>query len=122
MGRNDRSAMLYSFMYEIYRATASLMFLLQGMESLRGTQLRPYDRLPEGERQRAGSFAKLSYVDVPLTLAGASFDLHEVLDREGDAEQLAFKGWIEHIYNHVWEAEFRNRFSDGLEGGGPDAA
>ena len=116
MDQNERIAMLYSFMYEIYRATASLMYLLQGMESVRHTELRPYDQLPEAERQRAGSFAKLSYVDVPLTLAGASFDLHEVLDREGDAEQLAFKGWVEHIYNHVWEAKYRNRFNDGTEG------
>ena len=116
MGQKERTAMLYSFMYEIYRATASLMYLLQGMESVRSTELRPYDQLPQAEHQRAGSFAKLSYVDVPLTLAGASFDPHEVLDREGNAEQMAFKGWIEHIYNNVWEAEYRNRFSDGLEG------
>ena len=116
MGQKERTAMLYSFMYEIYRATASLMYLLQGMESVRSTELPPYDQLPQAEQQRAGSFAKLSYVDVPLTLAGASFDPYEVLDREGNAEQMAFKGWIEHIYNHVWEAEYRNRFSDGLEG------
>ena len=36
------------------------------------------------------------------------FDLSEVLGREGEAEQLAFKAWVEETYNIVWESDLRN--------------
>ena len=78
------------------------MYLLQGMEVVRRGELLPYNKLPSIQKQYAACFPKLSYVDVPLSLSGIPFDPNDVLRREGDAEQLAFKGWIEQVYNDIW--------------------
>ena len=51
-------------------------------------------------------------------MSGPGFDLNEVLRREGEAEQLAFKGWVEQVYNHIWEGKYRNELKTGLKGPG----
>ena len=43
---NDRSLFQYSFIYDVYRATALLMYLLQEMDFVRSKELPPYDRFP----------------------------------------------------------------------------
>ena len=116
VSHNDRSLFQHSFIYEVYRATASLMYLLQGMEAVRGKELPPYDRFTPYLKHSFPSFPKPSGVDVPLLLGGPLFDPHDVLDSEGEAEQLAFKGWIEEVYSCIWEAKYRNSFGDGFEG------
>ena len=105
----------HSFLYEVNLATASLMYLLQGMESVRYSELRPYSKLPPSQQQFAACFPKLPYVVVPLSMSGIGFDLNSVLEREGKAEQLAFKGWVEQVY-FLWESRFRNELRDALEG------
>ena len=99
-----------------FGATPSLMYLLQGMESVRDSELSPYNRLPPVQKQYAACFPKLSYVDVPLSLSGIPFDPNDLLKREGETEQLAFKGWIEQIYNCTWESQYRNELKDSFEG------
>ncbi len=108
MAKDDLARTDESFAYEVYRATASLMYLLQGMESVRAVELALYNRLVPLERARLASHPELSYVDVPLTLSGAAFDANDVLRREGEAEQLAFTGWIERVYNCIWDGGYRN--------------
>ena len=115
--RNDMTLLSHSFIYEVNRATASLMYLLQGMESVRNRELPSYDELPPARRGSFPNFAKPPGVDVPLVLSGKSFDPHDVLDPEGEAEQLAFKGWVEQVYKHIWEAQYRNRLKDALGDG-----
>ena len=114
-GRNDRSLLWHSLLYEVNKATASLMYLLQGMESVRISELSPYNKLPPVQQQYAACFPKLSYVDVPLSLSGIGFDANDLLKREGEAEQLAFKGWVEEVY-FLWENRFRNDVKESFEG------
>ena len=105
----------HAFLYEVNRATGSLMYLLQGMESVRKSELAPYNRMTPTNQQFAACFPKLPYVGVPLSMSGIGFDLNDVLERQGDAEQLAFKGWVEQIY-FLWESRFRNELRQALAG------
>ena len=105
----------HSFLYEVNRATASLMYLLQGMESVRSSELLPYNKLPPDQQKCSACFPKLSYVDIPLSLSGIGFDYNDILKHEGEAEQLAFKGWVEQVY-FLWESQFRNELKGNLEG------
>ena len=114
-GRQNMGLFWHRFMYEINRATASLMYLLQGMESVRNIELTPYNDMNPDHQQFAACFPKLPYVDVPLCMSGPGFDLNDVLCREGDAEQLAYKGWVEQVY-FLWESRFRNEMMEGLQG------
>ncbi len=116
--KSEPGLIWHSFFYEIYAATASLMYLLQGIENLRNSELTPYNNLPSDRRQITPSFPKLSYVGVLLSMFGPGFDLNDVLRREGEAEQLAFKGWVEQVYNHLWEGKFRNELKAGFKGPG----
>ena len=50
-------------------------------------------------------------------MSGIGFDPNSVLEREGEAEQLAFKGWVEQVY-FLWESQFRNELKDAHEGPG----
>ncbi len=104
----DRSQIGNLLNYKTLHATASLMYLLQGMELVRGRILPTYNRVPPNSRHGAVCPPELSYVDIPLVDNGPGFDLNEVLGREGEAEQLAFKAWIEETYNIVWESDLRN--------------
>ena len=52
----DIGLLWHSFMYEVDRATASLFYLLQGMESVRATELQPYNKLPATQKTRPFRF------------------------------------------------------------------
>ena len=114
-GQQSKGLFWHEFLYEINRATASLMYVLQGMESVRTTELEPYNSMNPEHHQFAASFPKLSYVDVPLCISGPGFDLNDVLRREGDAEQLAYKGWVEQVY-FLWDSRLRKVMRERLEG------
>ena len=112
----DLKVLWTSFVYEINRATASLMYLLQGVESVRNSELPPYNSQPAVQKQHTACFPKLSYVDVPLSQSGIPFDLNDFLKRDGEVEQLAFKGWVEQVYNCIWESRYRNDLKEYFEG------
>ena len=63
-------------------------------------------------------FAKVSYMPLPLSMSGPNFDLNDILRREGEAEQLAFKGWLEQVYNCIWEGRYRNEMKRAHEASG----
>ena len=117
-GQRSISSLWHAFLYDVDRATASLMYLLQGMESVRNSELAPYNNAPPVQQPFVACSPKLSYTGVPLSMSGPGFDLNEVLRREGEAEQLAFKGWVEQVYNHIWEGKYRNELKTGLKGPG----
>ena len=116
MTEKNMGLLWHSFLYEVNRATASLMYLLQGMESVRDSELSPYNELPPDRQRFAPCCARLSNVDVLLCLSGIRFDLNDILKLGGEAEQLAFKGWVEQVYNVIWESRYRNEMRDILEG------
>ena len=113
---NDISGLWHAFQYDLYQATASLLYLLQGMETVRVHELAPYNALPAVQKTYAACFPKASYISVPLSMSGPSFDLNRILRREGEAEQLAFKGWVEQVYNAVWDGRYRNDLKKMFEG------
>ena len=117
--RPNIASLWHSMTYEIYRATASLMYLLQGMETVRDRELPSYNRLPPAQQQDLACFPKLSYVDVPPSLSGIPFDPNDVLKREGEVEQMAFKGWVEQIYHYTWESQYRNELKRAVEAPNP---
>ena len=104
-----------SFSYEVNRSTALLMFLLQGMESLRNSATLPVVRIHEkgSVTEFKGGFPNLSLFSISPIFSG--IDFNSLLEREGEAEQLAFKGWVEQVYNIVWESRHRNSLEATLD-------
>ena len=93
------------------------MYLLQGMESLRNSGTLPRVQLYGHGRvtKFRGGIPRLSLFGVSPIFFG--MDFNHLLEREGDAEQLAFKGWVEQVYNIVWESQYRSLFDDVSDGG-----
>lgn len=116
----DLISVWHSFVHEVHKATVSLMYLLQGMELVRNRQPSSYQ---PSNQQSVTYPPSLSYIDLLLCPVGdSSYSyLNDLLKREGEAEQLAFKGWIEQVY-FLWETRFRNELRNelkkGLEGSG----
>ena len=113
---NDISGLWHAFQYDLYQATASLLYLLQGMETVRAHELAHYNALSTVHKTYAACFPKVSYIPVTLSMSGPSFDLDRILRHEGEAEQLAFKGWLEEVYNSIWEGKYRNYLKKMFEG------
>ena len=97
-----------SFMYEVNRATASLMYVLEGMEAVRNRELPKYRAWSPLQQRELVMSPRLSYIDMELGLSGAPFDPGDVLERQGEAEQLAFMGWVERVFNTLWDSQYRN--------------
>ena len=115
--KSNSAAIWHSFQYDLYHATASLMYLLQGMQSVRASELVPYNITPTypGQGVYPACSPNLPYIDVSLFMQGIGFDLNDVLRREGEAEQLAFKGWVEQVY-FLWEHKYRNTLKKAFDG------
>ena len=101
--------------YEINRATASLLCLLRGMEPVREYVLPWYNSLPEEMRASMGAPVAPSYLATAPSLSGASLDLNGMLGEGGETEQLAFTGWIEEVYNTIWEGQYRSQLKEAIE-------
>ena len=94
--------------YEVLRATATLMYLLEGMELVRHKRI---DQSAHGEsdpEELRNRYPELSYIDVAVSLQGHAPGHSAVLERGGSAEQFAFKGWVEEVYNIIWDSHYRN--------------
>ena len=115
---SDTGQFWASLSYEVLHATASLMYLLEGMERVRDRVVPRYHSYPSEVRQGAVCPPELSYVDIPLVESGPGADLDEVWGRNGAAEQLAYKGWVEEVYSRVWEGDLRNVMQARHEGTG----
>ena len=111
---NSRDGLTFwnSFLYEVNKATIALMYLLQGMEATRNSELDRYVEVDNGQELRGSLSPKVTNVDIPLVIAGKSPDIIGLIERGGDAEQLAFKGWVEQVYSCVWESSLRNKMKD----------
>ena len=111
---NNRDGFTFwnSFLYEVNKATMALIYLLQGMEAVRNSELDRYVEVDNGQELRGSLSPKVTNVDIPLVIAGKSPDIIGLIERGGDAEQLAFKGWVEQVYSCVWESSLRNKMKD----------
>ena len=120
MEQRDYSStqVMQSFLYEVNRATASLMYVLEGVEAVRNRELPRYNAWPPFQQQDLVVSPRLSYIDVVPCLSGAPFDPADVLEREGEAEQLAFRGWVEQVFNALWDSQYRNALKRSFNGPG----
>ena len=104
----------FKLRYEVMEATSALMHLLQGAELVR---VKPGQedvlRHDEGERRRF--IPDTSLLNVTVAVEVPSSKNTGVIDRGGLAEQLAFKGWVEQVYNIIWERTFRGDSYDNLQ-------
>ena len=110
----DPQNLSHALQFDLLKATASLMYLLQGMESVRNSELPPYSQWPPELRSQVQNFPKLPSVDARLVFAGPGFDLNDLLRREGPVEQMAFKGWVEEVY-FLWDHRYRQLMKDRLD-------
>ena len=114
----DASTAWLALSYDIYRATAALMLLLEGMEAARQRRAEFLQSVPLARRAQAAAptlYPMLSYIDIPISLHGAGFEPDEVLGLEGEAEQLAYRGWVERIYR-IWESSHRADITRAIPG------
>lgn len=97
IGRRERPSA--ALVYEIRRASAALMFLLEGMETVRARQApdRAAPLNPGPGSNARPLFALLSEIANPLTLEGAGLMPEELLGTGAEAEQLAYRGWLERV-------------------------
>ena len=116
----DLISLWHSLVHEVHKATVSLMYLLEGMEFVRNSQPSSRNRFPPNTQQSVTYPPSLSYIDILLCVSGHPpySHLNESLEYEGEAEQLAFKGWVEQVYNSIWDSRFRNELKEGFEGPG----
>ncbi len=95
------------FKFEVMKATASLMYLLEGMEALRATSLHPWaGPMPTQPR--------LSYAAVMPVVGGNDVRADDLLLTGGDSEQLAYKGWVVDVYDRIWDGYYRKATKDAL--------
>ena len=119
MASNDRNRPMlwHAFLFEIDKTTVSLMFLLQSLELLRSSGTLPRVSFPTpGVTAYTGDMPRLPLFGISPNFRG--MDFNQLLECEGEAEQLAFKGWVEQIYNIAWESNYRNVVRDSFEGDG----
>ena len=92
------------------------MYLLQGLEQVRAATKQACDHPSETPIAMNYNYPKPSYCAVIPVLYGSDLDTITLLSRHGEAEQLAYKGWVEQVYNIVWDSQHRNKLRDSLEG------
>ena len=104
----------FKLRYEVMEATSALMHLLQGAELVRAT--RDQESAPahaEDERRRFAPDPPLINVTVEVDIPSSKST--GVINQGGLAEQLAFKGWVEQLYNIIWERRFRGDSYNNLQ-------
>ena len=90
--------LMASFMHDVTKVTASLFYLLEGLELMQA--LPPQSKDNEGPISGALTAPCLSGLKiVPMVSVE---HVNELIGPSGDAEQLALKGWVVDVYNR-WE-------------------
>ena len=105
----------FSLHYELMQATSTLLYLLQGMESVREKHIAMYGHSQTGQQYPQPHSAELSYTHVTISMHGPGANHREVIRRSGQAEQLAFKGWVEQVYHITWERNYRRELEKNLQ-------
>ncbi len=99
---------------EVMETTSALMCLLQGMESVRAAH-SSQDALRCGENERCRSIPDLPHLNATIGVEIPCSKNAGVINRGGLAEQIAFKGWVEQVYNIIWERQFRGESYKSLQ-------
>ena len=107
-----------SFTYAVNLATASLFYLLQGMKEVRSSELPLYNSVPENQKAHHCNFPKFPSKGLKPVLVGPEMNPNEFLAPNGEIEQLALQGWLEKVYNIIWDSQHRKNLKEELEGPG----
>ncbi len=103
--KNQSGKVMVSFLHEINKATHFLMILLEGAEVKRERN----NQFPGNTDIHMGLVVPLSYMDGHLAVYGVGSN--KILQRSGEVEQLAYKGWIVDVYR-IWEDCSRKKMKD----------
>ena len=94
------------FYHEVTKTTTLLMHLIVGIETAYNNQ----HQVGKGVNFIPPN---VSNIDIFPSLIGCNFE--DLLGREGEAEQMAYKAWVLQIYNNIWESCSRSEFSNTSE-------
>ena len=100
--------------YEVMETTSALLCLLQGMELLKPAHSRE-DAPRRSEIERCPSIPDLLHLNATIGVEIPSSKSTGIINRGGLAEQIAFKGWVEQVYNIIWERQFRGESYKSLQ-------
>ena len=104
MNEKNFATLRQTFEYEVTKATAKLLYLLQAMEVIRNSLSVASNC----------TFPYISRLNVSPVVSVD--DLGGLLVADGEVEQIAFKGWVEEVYN-LWE-HHRGEWKELFEGDG----
>ena len=105
----------FALQYEVLRATTTLMYLLEGMELVRHKRIDPSAHGESDPAELRNRNPELSYIDVAVSLQGHAPGHSAILERGGSAEQFALKGWVEEVYNIIWDSRYRNEMKKAVK-------
>ena len=94
---------------EICRASVALMFLLEGLQAVRDRRQLGADR-DHREYDGIDAMDRLPMLDemaVALTLQSERYDVFDMIAGFGDAEELAFRAWLDRLVQ-VTQSEHRD--------------
>lgn len=120
-GNSRFSTSFFKLHYEVMETTSALMTLLQGLELVRTAQVQR-DAAERSENGMLRSIPDIPNLNVTIGVDIPSSEGTGVASHTGLAEQLAFKGWVEQVFNIIWERQFRGdsykslQLPDDLEG------
>lgn len=102
----ELSFLWMAFAYDVLEATQNLLYLLSGIELQHRSILSENTDVPPEHRANRRHSSGLTYVNASVTAFG--FDMFEITQRCGRAEQLAYKGWLVDVYGR-WEDHYRSK-------------
>ena len=120
-GNSHFATSFFKLHYEVMETTSALMTLLQGLELARTTQDQT-GATEHGENERSRSIPDIPYLNATIGVEIPRSKSTGVASHTSLAEQLAFKGWVEQVFNIIWERQFRGdsykslQLPDDLEG------
>ena len=112
---NSRFAASFSKLhYEVMETTSALMFLLQGMAVVRAIHDQHNDPI-HSENERCRFIPDLPHLNASIGVETPNSQSTGIINSGALAEQIAFKGWVEQVYNIIWERQFRGESYKSLQ-------
>ena len=113
-GNSRFATSFFKLHYEVMETTSALMCLLQGMELVRAIHDQQ-DGLMRSENERCRFIPDLPRLNASIGVEKPSSQSIGIINCGALAEQIAFKGWVEQVYNIIWERQFRGESYKSLQ-------
>ena len=113
----DNSRFATSFFklhYEVMETTSALMFLLQGTARVRAIYSQKNGPM-RSENERCRFIPDVPHLNASIGVETPTSRSTGIINSGALAEQIAFKGWVEQVYNIIWESQFRGESYKSLQ-------